>query len=102
MVCGVCHIDVARSVHSHALRILKPRGASGPYVINLTGTGGGLRLNGNYFLTTNGPGATVFDDNAEDVLSGRRGLDWFFANLDLGVVDRIIRWRPGEFLEDED
>jgi hypothetical protein len=50
---------------------------------NLGGTGSGAtfagRRNGNYFLTTAGTAATVFDDGATDVLVRRAGRDWLFA-----------------------
>jgi hypothetical protein len=49
---------------------------------NLLGTGTGStfanRLNGNYFLQH---GVTVFDDVAQDQLTGSAGQDWFFANI---------------------
>jgi hypothetical protein len=31
----------------------------------------------------------VFDDAAADLLTGSSGIDWFFANLDGGVLDTI-------------
>src|SRR6266849_5500968 len=59
---------------------------------HLLGNGSGAsfanRLNGNYFLR---PGVTVFDDGAQDQLTGSAGQDWFFANLfGSGVLDKII------------
>jgi Ca2+-binding RTX toxin-like protein len=52
-------------------------------IANLSGTGSGAsfdqRLNGNYFLRTCGPDATVFDDYVRDVLYVRDCLDWWFA-----------------------
>jgi PKD repeat protein len=59
-------------------------------VANLRGVASGPRLNGNYFLIANGPGRTVFDDAAADELIGSSGRDWFFANLDSGVRDRVL------------
>ena len=50
--------------------------------------GGGL--NGSVVLQASGPGATVFDDSAADKLTGSSGRDWFFANLDGGVLDEIV------------
>lgn len=40
------------------------------------------RDNGAYFLDTEGPDATVFDDAARDVLTGSAGLDWFMFNTE--------------------
>jgi Ca2+-binding RTX toxin-like protein len=48
-------------------------------VANLRGQGSGPRSNGNFFLISSGPGATVFDDGAPDTLTGSSGMDWFFA-----------------------
>jgi Ca2+-binding RTX toxin-like protein len=52
-------------------------------VANLSGTGTGAsfanRLNGNYFLRTGSPGATVFDDGARDYLFSGGGHDWYLA-----------------------
>jgi hypothetical protein len=57
------------SAHSFATR-----------VANLSGTGDpATRLNGNYFLLNSGPGRTVFNDGATDVLTGGLGADWFFV-----------------------
>ncbi len=58
-------------------------------VANLRGTGSGPRANGNVFLVASGPGVTVFDDGAVDVLTGSGGQDWFFANLVGGVLDQV-------------
>ena len=70
------------------------------------GTGSGSsfvnRSNGNVFLTTEGASATVFDDGAADVLTGSAGQDWFFANLDTGVRDRITDLGAREFANDID
>jgi hypothetical protein len=49
-----------------------------------------------------GPSATAFDDAAEDVLTGSAGLDWFLANLDTGVRDRITDLSAAEFANDLD
>jgi hypothetical protein len=49
-------------------------------IANLTGTGHGAgfhhRLNSNFFLRASGPDATVFGDQARDVLFARPELDW--------------------------
>jgi len=71
-------------------------------VANIQGTGTGPRANGNIFLLTDGPSATAFDDAAEDVLTGSAGADWFFANLDAGVRDKITDLSAGEFANDLD
>jgi Ca2+-binding RTX toxin-like protein len=70
---------------------------------NLSGTGTGSRLNGNYFLrvTDDVATTTVFDDVSADVLTGGGGQDWFFANLrGGGVLDLITDLGPGERADD--
>jgi len=49
-------------------------------VDNLRGAGSGDRWNGDIFLKTDGPEATVFDDGVRDLLTGSEGLDWFIFN----------------------
>lgn len=71
-------------------------------VANLRGEGVGPRLNGHYFLTTEGSDATVSDDAAADLLTGSAGLDWFFADLDAGTADRITDPHSAEFAADLD
>ena len=51
--------------------------------------------------------ATVFDDNAKDILTGSTGIDWFFANLALNddeadTKDKITDLKAYEFAEDLD
>jgi hypothetical protein len=53
---------------------------------NLRGTGSGPRANGDFFLKASGPDATVFDDNAVDVLHGGSGMDLFFASLSQDII----------------
>ncbi len=55
-------------------------------IANLSGSGSGPRANGNFFLKTSGPDATVFDDNDFDLLIGGLGMDWFFADLSQDIV----------------
>ncbi len=64
---------------------------------NLGGTGSGPRLNGNYFLTTDGPNQTVFDDAAVDVLTGAADRDLFFATLAGPFADLLT-----ELTDDDD
>ncbi len=75
-------------------------------VANLRGTGNGVdfdnRLNGNYFLQTEGPSATVLDDGAVDVVSGTGGFDWYFANLDGSNIDKITDLTAMERVDDLD
>jgi Ca2+-binding RTX toxin-like protein len=71
-------------------------------VANIKGIGRGPRSNGNIFLATEGPSATTFDDQAKDILSGNSGVDWFFANLDAGVKDKITHLSAKEFGDDLD
>ena len=60
-----------------------------------TGSGG---LNGSHVLV---PGLTVTDDNVEDKLTGDSGLDWFFANADGVVKDKITDLSGSEFTDDD-
>lgn len=68
---------------------------------NLTGatTGG---ANGQYYLNAGATNTTVFDDAAADVMTGSSGQDWFFANLDTGIKDKITDLSATEFAEDLD
>jgi hypothetical protein len=52
--------------------------------------GGGL--NGGVRLTT----SAVLDDLSRDTLTGGAGADWFWLKLPPGVVDALLRRRPGE------
>ena len=48
-----------------------------------------------------GQPATVFDDNARDIVFGLLGRDWLFANISGdGVWDWIADRSPNEFVED--
>jgi hypothetical protein len=72
-------------------------------VANITGTGSGTRVNGDYFLrvTSQASTTTVFDDGAADVMTGTSGQDWYFANLaGAGVLDRITDLSAAEFAND--
>jgi Ca2+-binding RTX toxin-like protein len=58
------------------------------------------RLNEDFFLISNGEDATVFDDDAVDLLTGNFGLDWFLAHLDGEEDDdRIFRKNDEEILD---
>jgi Ca2+-binding RTX toxin-like protein len=67
---------------------------------NVSGTGTGTRENGVYFLTADGSDATVVDDDARDILTGSAGEDWFFANLEGGVLDKITDLNDEELATD--
>jgi len=56
---------------------------------NDTGPSFAERRNGNYFLKTDGPNATVLDDRAIDTLTGSAGRDLFFANEDPAYRDHV-------------
>lgn len=75
-------------------------------IANLRGDGSGAnfasRANGEVFLSTDGDAATVLDDAARDILTGGSGRDLFFANLDLGVWDRITDLNAAELALDLD
>jgi hypothetical protein len=72
-------------------------------IANLRGTGSGdsfaARQNGNYFLTTTGPDATVHDDNARDLLFATTGSDWYFAGLRGPNWDLLPFRRPDELID---
>jgi len=53
-------------------------------VANISGTGSGPKLNGNFFLE---PDQTVFSDSAGDQLFGGADLDWFLYGFLLDSVD---------------
>jgi hypothetical protein len=71
-------------------------------VANLQGDGNGPRANGTSFLKAAGPDATVFDDDDLDKLTGSAGRDWFFANLDDGVLDKFTDEHGNELVDDLD
>src|SRR5262249_2041589 len=81
--------DEGNSSRDYQTRIDNPRG-----------TGSGPRLNGNFFLKAAGPGQTVFDDGASDTLTGGSGRDWFFANLDAGILDVVVDLAGDELFDD--
>ncbi|HMC66421.1 MAG TPA: PKD domain-containing protein, partial [Gemmataceae bacterium] len=65
-------------------------------ISHLQGTNSG-GLNGPYLLTT----TTVLDDGAADVLTGKAGLDWFFANIQgAGTLDNITDLGKQELITD--
>ncbi len=53
-------------------------------------------------LSTTLNATSVFDDAATDKLTGSAGRDWFFANLDLSVLDSITDKKNDEFASDVD
>jgi peptidoglycan/xylan/chitin deacetylase (PgdA/CDA1 family) len=66
-------------------------------VTDLTNPRGALagRLNGNYFLLAGGPGQTVFNDGATDILIGGPSPDLFFAGpgdivLGFNIFDQVF------------
>ena len=58
--------------------------------------GGGF--NGSYRLND----STVHDDGIADKLTGSSDRDWFFANLDFGVLDQITDLKNNEVAQDID
>jgi hypothetical protein len=63
------------------------------------------RENGGFFLRSDGSGATVFDDNAADVLTGTSDLDWFLFNVDGEngtAMDKATDLHASEFAADLD
>jgi probable HAF family extracellular repeat protein len=68
-------------------------------VANLSGTGSSDRLNGNYFLTAGGNAPTVHSGHSVDTILGGSGQNWYFANLDGSIIDKIINRRPGEIVQ---
>lgn len=71
-------------------------------VANLSGVGSANRLNGEVFLTTEGPAATVHSDLSADVVAGGGGTNWYFADLDGIFRDTLLGRRPGEVVGDID
>lgn len=57
------------------------------------------RLNSNVCLLAD---VTVFDDWVRDVPTGSAGMDWFWANLDTGVKDKITDLNANAFAADLD
>jgi Ca2+-binding RTX toxin-like protein len=96
--------------HAAALQaVLAEWGSDRSYaerVANLCGDGTGpaweARRNGHFFLTVDGPTATVIDDAASDIVTGSAGQDWFFANLDAVSQDKITDLSASEFAADLD
>jgi Ca2+-binding RTX toxin-like protein len=100
--------------NDEALRLILAEWTSGrsyvQRVANLQGTGSGpsfaARYNGNVFLQTDGPNATVLDDLAQDFLIGSSGIDWLLFNPDLGSSnpsrDKITDLNDIEFANDAD
>jgi hypothetical protein len=66
-------------------------------IADLSGASTGPRSNGNYFLIASGPKATVFGNNATDVVDGGSGSDWFFVDLARDILRGV---RKGEIVED--
>jgi uncharacterized delta-60 repeat protein len=56
-----------------------------------------VRLNGTNYFTAN---VTTWDDGAIDTLAGNAGSDWFFANIDTGVKDKLADASSTEFAFD--
>lgn len=57
-------------------------------VANISGTGVGPRLNGNFFLQAN---VTAFEDGSIDLLTGQSGyLDWYFYDFDQDLLGDTI------------
>lgn len=71
----------------------------------IDGSGSATRANGGVFLQANGPLATVFDDNARDVLTGDSGHDWFLLNTggeNESTRDKATDLSSNEFAADLD
>ena len=68
-------------------------------IANLRGVGTGTRANGNTFLKTSGPQATIFEDAASDKLTGGSGRDWFFAKLSGNKKDKINNLDSNEWVD---
>ena len=70
-------------------------------VSHLTQGGGFNQIDNNTSILLNAN--TTFDDNAEDVLTGSLGNDWFFCNYNgSGVRDSITDWSTFESLFSSD
>ena len=69
---------------------------------NLLGQGCGPRKNGSIVLSTCGEHATVLNDDDSDTLRGNAGVDWFFANLDTGIIDIVKDSKANEVISEPD
>src|SRR5262249_62272414 len=69
-------------------------------IASLSGDGNSDRLNGNVFLTADGPAATVHGDGLTNFVLGGSGGNWYFANLIGAVRDFLVGRRRGEVVED--
>jgi titin len=83
------------SARSYTSRVANLRG-------DVTSPDFASRLNGSFFLKTDGADRTVFDDGAVDVLTGSAGQDWIFANIDSGVLDNVTGVQGSELIDDID
>jgi Ca2+-binding RTX toxin-like protein len=68
-------------------------------VANLRGPGNSPRANGSTFLVAAGAHATVFDDDAADVLTGGSDRDWYFARLSGKHKDQIVGLAANESVD---
>lgn len=88
--CAIYH-EWNRSDHTYEQRVANVQDGSGTVD----------RDNGPFFLNESLPLPTVFDDDAEDKLTGASGRDWFFANLvGPGTLDKITDLKNNEFAEE--
>ena len=103
LISGTTAFDGNEAALNHILAEWASSRSYADRVANLQGTGSGStyanRLNGNVFLQAD---VSVFDDGAKDTLTGPRGQDWFWANLDTGVKDKITDLSASEFALDLD
>ena len=70
------------------------------HLADLSGTGSGPPANGDVFPLASGPGVTVFDNGAVNVLHGGSGTNWYFAKLSGVVTDIITGRHDSEIVED--
>jgi uncharacterized delta-60 repeat protein len=64
-----------------------------------TGANNGVVLAGYDTASQNGGFQTILDDQAQDKLTGNTGQDWFFANVDGPVADKITDLLSSEFTD---
>jgi uncharacterized delta-60 repeat protein len=87
------------SGRTYTQRVNNLRDGSGtPTRLNQLRDGNGNLLE-DFFLSNDRLFKTVFDDFAPDKLTGNAGEDWFFANVDGPIVDKVTDLSGSEFTD---
>ncbi len=70
--------------------------------VSYSGRANHLRLGGGRNGTARLNDTTAHDDGVFDRLTGSANTDWFFANIDFGLLDQITDRHPSELVDDID